>query len=94
MTKMIRSVFFTLALILLFGLPAHSQQTLGAINGTVKDPSGAVVQGAKVTIRNTATNLELTSTTSNDGSFTLVDLPLSNYVVTFSKTGFKTQVHS
>lgn len=72
----------------------EAQQTLGSINGTVKDASGAVVQGAKVTIRNTGTNLELTSATNNDGSFSFVDLPLGTYAVTFAKEGFKTQLYS
>src|SRR5260370_40848199 len=78
----------------LLGSPSRAQQTLGSINGTVKDASGAVVQGAKVTVRNTGTNLELTSTTNNEGSFSFVDLPLGTYAVTFAKEGFKAQVYS
>jgi hypothetical protein len=73
---------------------SKAQQTLGSINGAVKDASGAVVQGAKVTVRNTGTNLELTAATNNDGSFSFLDLPLGTYAVTFAKDGFKTQVYS
>jgi hypothetical protein len=94
MKKSMWSVLFLAGLICLLGLPARAQQTLGSITGTVKDSSGGVVQGAKVTIRNTGTNLESTSLTNNEGSFSFVDLPLGTYAVTFAKEGFKTQVHS
>lgn len=94
MAGIARFVFFFLLLPYLTGVPARAQQTLGSINGTVKDASGAVVEGAKVTVRNTGTNLALTSTTNNDGSFSFVDLPLGTYAVTFAKEGFETQVYS
>lgn len=73
---------------------SHAQQTLGAINGTVTDSSGAAVQGAKVTARNTGTNLQVSGTSNAEGSFSFVDLPLGIYAVTFSKDGFQTQVYS
>lgn len=75
-------------------VPAHAQQTLGAINGTVTDSSGAVVQGVAVKIRNVATNLTVDATTKEDGSFSVVDLPIGTYEVTFTKEGFKKEVHS
>jgi hypothetical protein len=88
------SVFGVSALLVLFSVPAHAQQTLGAINGTVTDPSGAVVQKVAVTIRNAATNLEVSATTKDDGSFSVVDLPIGTYEVTFSKDGFEKEVYS
>lgn len=94
MRKVVFSVLISIGLITLPSLPANAQQTLGAINGTVKDSSGAIMQGVKVTVRNTGTNLEVTGTSSNDGSFSFVDLPIGNYAVSFSKDGFKTQVYS
>ena len=94
MARIARFALFLLAFICLLGASARAQQTLGSINGTVKDASGAVVQGAKVTVRNTGTNLELTSTSNNEGSFSFVDLPLGTYAVTFTADGFKKQVYS
>ena len=93
---MARIAQFVLVLLVscLLGVPGRAQQTLGSINGTVKDSSGAVVQGAKVTVRNTGTNLELKSTSNSDGSFSFVDLPLGTYAVTFSAMGFKKEVYS
>jgi hypothetical protein len=73
---------------------AHAQQTLGSINGTVTDTTGAVVQKTSVSIRNTGTNLAVAVQSKDDGSFSVADLPIGNYEVTFSKTGFKTQVYS
>jgi len=73
---------------------AIGQQTLGSLNGTVTDVSGAVVQKAAVKIRNVATNLEVTAESKNDGSFSFADLPIGTYAVTFAKDGFKTAVYN
>ena len=72
---------------------ALSQQTLGSMNGTVSDSSGAVVQGAAVKARALATNLEVTATSKSDGSFSIADLPIGTYEVKFIKDGFETDVH-
>ena len=72
---------------------ASAQQTLGAMNGTVTDASGAVVQGASVKIRAIATNLEVTAQSKNDGSFSIADLPIGTYEVKFVKDGFETAVY-
>ena len=84
---------FLFSFLVLF-LPARAQQTLGAINGTVTDPSGAVVPNVDVRIRNVATNLEVNAKTKNDGSFNEVDLPIGTYEVTFSKEGFRKEDYS
>ena len=70
-----------------------SQQTLGAINGTVTDASGAVVQAATVKAHAVATNLEVTAQTKSDGSFAISDLPIGTYQVTFTKDGFQSEVY-
>ena len=94
---MLRKLNAALAMTILLifaGSNSYAQQTLGAINGTVTDASGAVVQGARVTVKNNGTNLQLDKVTKNDGSFEFVDLPLGTYSVTFTRDGFKTEVHS
>ena len=73
---------------------AVSQQTLGSMNGTVSDSTGAVIQGAAVKARALATNLEITATSKSDGSFSIADLPIGMYEVKFIKDGFETDVHS
>src|ERR1019366_1457579 len=72
---------------------ASAQQTLGAITGTVTDPSGAVVSDAIVKAVNIETNLEVAARTKN-GSFVIPDLPAGTYRVTVTKDGFKTETHT
>src|SRR5579863_1047972 len=72
---------------------ALGQQTLGSLNGTVIDASGAVVQKATVKIRNVGTNLEVTAESKSDGSFSISDLPIGTYQVTFTKDGFQTAAY-
>jgi hypothetical protein len=75
---------------LAFGAPAAWAQstTQGAIGGTVKDPQGAVVANAPVTIRNEETNKEVSATTDSEGRFRVVQLDPGNYTVTVSASGF------
>ena len=92
LARLLRVVLCALVALGLFSLSqlAWSQQTLGALNGTVTDASGAVVQGATVKARAVATNLEVNATTKSDGSFSIADLPIGTYELTLSKDGFQT----
>lgn len=67
----------------------------GSIQGTVTDPSGAAVPGAKVTATNTATNVKTTQETTAAGLYTISALPPGQYDVSVSATGFQslTQQH-
>src|SRR5713226_5651488 len=94
MAKAYRCVFSLLGILLLLASSSRAQQTLGSINGTVTDSSGGVISGASVRARNIGTNLEQTARSKSDGSFSIVDLPIGTYEVSFSKDGFKTEVHS
>jgi hypothetical protein len=76
------------ALVVLFCSLASFAQT-GSIVGTVTDSSGAVVQGADVTVRNTATNETHKATSSTSGSYSISELPIGPYEVTAKKEGFK-----
>jgi hypothetical protein len=94
MMKVSRLVVVYLCLLCLLTSTSQAQQTLGSINGTVSDSSGAVIRGATVKIHNLATGLEQTVTTKSDGSFDIADLPIGTYSVTFSRDSFKTEAHS
>ncbi len=83
-----------IALCALCSKPARAQQTLGAINGTITDASGAVISKAQVEAKNLGTGLTVKATTEGDGSFSIVDLPIGTYSVTISKEGFKTETHT
>jgi hypothetical protein len=78
-----------LALILLVAVNLSAQTFRGTILGTVTDPSGAVVAGAKVTVKNTGTGLERATETSSDGSYSVPELPIGTYNVTVSQSGFQ-----
>ena len=60
----------------------------GSIEGTVKDPSGAVVVGATVEITNPVTGFERQATTGSDGSFRIENIPFNPYHVTVNAAGF------
>ena len=79
--------------ILVFSASLASAQTFrGTILGTVTDQSGAVIVGAKVTARNTATGIERATESSTDGSYRIPELQIGTYQVTISQTGFQTSV--
>src|SRR5215510_12259562 len=81
-----------LVFLLLAAVTLSAQTFRGTILGTVTDPSGAVVAGAKVTVKNAGTGLERATETSGDGSYSLPELPIGTYTVTVSQTGFQTFV--
>ena len=90
-TLFCRTLFIVVLIFTASSQRALAQQTLGAINGTVTDSSGAVVPNVNIKARAVATNLELTAASKSDGSFSISDLPIGNYEVTFSKEGFQTE---
>src|ERR1700719_3692449 len=81
-----------LVFVLLAAVSLSAQAFRGTILGTVTAPSGAVVSGAKVTVKNAGTGLERTTDTSADGSYALPELPIGTYTVTITLTGFQTSV--
>jgi len=92
-TRVTSSLAFYFSLLctisLLSPTTAEAQLTLGSINGTVTDSSGAVVAGAAIKARAVATNLEVTAESKSNGSFSIPDLPIGDYQMTFSRDGFQ-----
>src|SRR5438445_2347724 len=91
-TMLASTILAWLALAFLAAPTVTAQTFRGTILGTVTDPSGAVVSGAKVTVRNVATGLERTTQTSADGSYSVPELPIGTYTVTITQSGFQTAV--
>ncbi len=81
-----------LVFVFLAAVSLSAQTFRGTILGTVTDPTGAVVAGAKVTVKNVGTGLERTTNTSADGSYSLPELPIGTYTVTVTLAGFQTSV--
>jgi len=66
---------------LVLSLAAVAQLPTSTLNGTVTDPQGAVVAGAKVVIINAATGASRETATGSDGGFSVTDLTPGNYTV-------------
>ncbi len=69
-----------------------AQQITGSIRGTVTDPSGAIVEGASVTARQTETGLSRTTTTDRAGAYLLLELPVGHYQLQVERTSFQTYI--
>ncbi|MGH9772023.1 MAG: carboxypeptidase regulatory-like domain-containing protein, partial [Candidatus Acidiferrales bacterium] len=67
------------------------QGSEGTVTITVTDPSGSVVPGAKVQLRDPATNSVRSGATQDSGAYSFVNLPIGHYTLTVSKPGFSTQ---
>src|ERR1700728_1830627 len=68
----------------------HAQATLGTLNGTVVDSSGAAIPGATVMILSAQTDLQRTTTSQQNGFFQLFNLPVGTYNVKVTHEGFDT----
>src|SRR5436190_7207520 len=77
------------ALVLLISLTIIGQTNKGGISGTVSDPNGAVVPGAKVTITNEATKQSIVLTTSSSGAYIANTLEPAVYTVLVEAANFK-----
>ncbi len=70
---------------------ADAQQTLGAILGTVTDPSGAIVPSANVSLTSNGTGFTRQTVADKNGEYSFHDLPIGSYTVVFTREGFDTQ---
>jgi hypothetical protein len=75
------------AALLLIATSAWAQSFRGSIRGTVTDPSGSVIAGAKVTAKNIGTGLQREATTGQDGAYVLAELPAGEYTVMAESAG-------
>jgi hypothetical protein len=76
---------FFLSTIFIFG-----QATTGRIIGTVSDPSGAVIPGAKITVTDNQTGKTIDAVATDDGTFTVSQLEFGTYTVKIIAQGYKT----
>ena len=77
--------------VLMAGLvTAYGQIPVAAINGLVTDPAGALIVGAEITVRQTATGVRRRLTTQADGRFRVENLQPGEYEVEASSQGFTT----
>ncbi len=85
----------SLWLLSIFAIHSFGQSiTSGDVTGTVKDPTGAAIPAAAVTLTNVNTNATQRVTTNADGSYRFAFVPPGTYKLTVSANGFQTQARS
>ena len=90
--KLSRPFLVVLALFCAFGLmfaPTVWASPTGSIAGSVKDPSGAVISSAKLTLVNIATNAKVEAASDSNGAFQFLQLTPAVYSLNVEADGFK-----
>jgi hypothetical protein len=77
--------------ILLLSGAGFAQLSTASLSGAVRDSSGAVVPGAKITLRNVATAVEHSTTCNGTGAYLFLDITPGSYTVQASAPGFAEQ---
>jgi outer membrane receptor protein involved in Fe transport len=80
-------VLILLAALALLGPPARAS-ILGEVRGVVEDPQHQMIRGATVTLRARTSSFSQTGRTDGSGSFAFSTVPLGDYTVTVSQSGF------
>src|SRR5690348_9618114 len=70
------------------------QDSTGRVIGTVTDPQGAVVAGAKITLTNTETGGTRQTVSGADGQYQVLQLPIGTYAASAEQSGFRKVVSS
>ncbi len=82
------SLFAVMLTVFLLPSLAHAQLTRGAISGTIRDTTGAVIAEATITVTNVATNQARTATTNGEGFYRFAAIEPGAYKIKIQKTGF------
>src|SRR5262245_14747943 len=90
-----RFLLFVTTLLLLPGAAPFvlGQHTEGRISVTVLDPQNAVIQGARLDLKDLATNEARTAATQTGGTFTFANLRPGKYTLTIAAPGFREAVY-
>jgi len=89
--RQVTTVMAFAILVILATNDLQAQQTLGGITGTVVDPSGSAVPGVEVKAVSDDTKLVRTAKSNAEGTYSLVDLPIGAYTITFTREGFSVE---
>ncbi len=71
---------------------AFGQTATTSLRGTIKDPTGALVPGAKITIVDKEKGTTFTAIANSAGLYTFAQIPPAKYTITATATGFGNQV--
>jgi hypothetical protein len=89
--RSLAAVFVCGVVMLVCALRSPAQTINGSIGGTVTEATGATVSNATVIATNASNGFAFTTTTNQDGSYSLRFLPIGNYKVVISASGFSTK---
>ena len=88
--RFLRAGLLAFASLLFVAANVHAQGDRGTITGQVTDQTAAIITGASVKAIHVATNFERQVTSSNEGSYTITQLPVGSYVVIVTVPNFQT----
>lgn len=77
-----------------FSRPLQAQIDMGGVAGTIKDPTGALVPGANLTLTNEATEVAQKVRSSSSGTYVFEAVPAGSYALKVEVPGFKTYVET
>ena len=84
-----RTLLLSILILVCSSSMALGQGTASRVTGTVSDEKGASVPGAAVTLTNEATQLSLTTETTDSGSYVFDSVQVGKYTITVERQGFK-----
>lgn len=90
MQRSANRLLLLLLLLSVFACQALAQVPTGAVRGTVKDQSDAIIAGATVTVTNKGTGAERSFTSRSNGEYSIANLTPGDYEVKVTMNGFKT----
>src|ERR1700676_3178873 len=88
------ALIFAAVVLVVLSAPSAQAQATAAINGTVRDPGGAVITEATVVLHNHDTNLDRTTLTNGVGAYVMPNVQPGKYDLKGSKRGFGTSLNS
>jgi len=89
-----RSVSLAVGLCLFSASLVFGQGALATVTGTISDPSGAAIANAPIEIRNLGNGAIFTAASTQTGNYTVSQLPIGDYDMSISVSGFKTYSHT
>ncbi len=85
----LKRILLSLSAVLCVVASLQAQLNRGSITGTVTDPTGAVIPRVNIVIQNTATNATYETVANENGQYTVPNLPIGPYQITFEAASFK-----
>ena len=74
-------------LLVLLAATASAQVSTASVNGTIRDPQGAVIPGAAIVLRSLDTSLEHSSVSNSAGTYVILNIPPGRYTIQVQRQG-------